>query len=56
MTFKELAMAICAREGKKRQVDIAQVAEVLKALRLLILEDGSALVALMRAPKRKKKS
>ncbi len=32
MTFKELAKEICAREGKKQGVNIAQVSEILKCL------------------------
>lgn len=32
MTFKSLVKALCKREGKTRQVDIANMSETLKAL------------------------
>lgn len=33
MKFKQLAKFICQREGKKSQVNIAQVSEILKILK-----------------------
>lgn len=37
-TFKSVAKEICKREGKKKQVDIAQVSEILKIVRELCVQ------------------
>lgn len=40
MNLNELAKEICKREGKKKQVDIAQVKEVLRVLMDIIQTPG----------------
>lgn len=48
MAVPEFAAMVCAREGKKKQVDIAQVLEILKIVRELIKEQsGEDIYALM---------
>lgn len=32
MTFKKLVLELCKREGKKKQVNVAQMSEVVKCL------------------------
>ena len=39
MTLHKLAVLICAKEGLKKQVDIAQVKEILKVIVALEVED-----------------
>lgn len=36
MTFKELVAALCRLEGKKKQVNVAQMSEVLSSLKKLL--------------------
>lgn len=38
-TIKALAKEICKREGKKKQVDIAQVSEILGVLSDIVYDD-----------------
>lgn len=38
MTFKQLAREICKREGKRQQVNIAQVSEILRCLEDIVDE------------------
>lgn len=46
MTFQQLAVELCKREGKKKQVDIAQMSEILKNLCKILAEDPPELVAM----------
>jgi hypothetical protein len=39
MTFKELVMEVADREGKKQEVDIAQIGEITKILLTLLAEE-----------------
>ena len=39
-TFKDLAMEVCRRERKKKQVNIAQVSEILGVLSDLVVSTG----------------
>lgn len=39
MTFKKLAIAIAMKESKRKQVNIAQIYEILKVLKGLIKEN-----------------
>lgn len=39
MTIKQLAKEIAKREGKRKQVDIAQITEILGALSDMVFED-----------------
>ena len=56
MTFKQLALEVAKREGKKQQISIAQISEVLRCLAEIIGERREeAVYALHEAPKPKKK-
>jgi hypothetical protein len=48
--IKTLALEICAREGKKKQVDIAQVMEILGVMSDILNEQYQAKVARTNAP------
>ena len=49
MTFKALAKKLCELEGKKKQVDIAQMSETLASLRRLFKADPiGVLIALIK--------
>lgn len=39
MTFKTLVKRLCQLEGKKRQVDIANMSEIVSSLKKLIKDD-----------------
>jgi hypothetical protein len=39
MNLKKLAVLLCKAEGKKKQVNIAQMSETLKCLRRIIKEN-----------------
>lgn len=39
MNFKELALAISKLEGGKKEINITQIREILKCLRLLLRKD-----------------
>jgi hypothetical protein len=41
MKFSDVAVTLCHLEGKKKQVDIAQMSEVLKNLCLLLAVDAA---------------
>jgi len=47
MTFKQLALEITKREGKKKQVDIAQVSEVLARLVDIVAEDPNGVLVFL---------
>lgn len=50
MTFQQLAKELCKIEGKKKQMNIAQVSEVLSALsKLLRQQPEDVLSALIRS-------
>lgn len=52
MTFQKLAKELTRLEGKKRQVNIAQMSEVLKSLRILIAKNpGTVLSTLLKGIK-----
>ncbi len=56
MKFKELAKLVSSLEGKKVQVNIAQISEVLACLRFIIASSPSALVPLVEeSPKKKRR-
>lgn len=57
MRFKELAREVCRREGKRQQVNIAQVSEILKCLAGMIAERPFTVLGLLceRASKAKGK-
>lgn len=40
MNLNQLAREICKREGKKKQVDIAQVKEVLRVMHEILVEEA----------------
>jgi len=40
MKIKELTQELCRREGKKRQVNVAQMSEVVKCLADILHEEG----------------
>lgn len=52
MKFKTLCSKIAKCEGKKKQVDIAQISEIVSKLKLIIREEPSALIPLVSKPKR----
>jgi len=52
MTFKELAKKLTEIEGKKKQVNIAQMSEILKALSKLMYEDPTLFVTLYKNGKK----
>ncbi len=58
-TIKALAKELCSREGLKKQVDIAQIAEILGHLSDMVFEDCKAMDILfnngMRRAKKKAK-
>lgn len=49
MTFKKLAMALAKREGLKKQVNIAQISELLRCLGDLLNEPKADRYAIMHA-------
>jgi hypothetical protein len=56
MTIKELASAIALAEGKKSQVKIGDIREILRIIADLMVEDPEVMVTLVRyANKRAKK-
>jgi hypothetical protein len=48
MTLKELASAIAKREGKKSQVKIGDIREILRIIADLMVEDPEVMVVLVR--------
>lgn len=47
-TLRDVAVKICAIEGKKKQVNIAQVMEILKIVSLMIKADFTVLRILLK--------
>lgn len=48
MTFKELVLKLTELEGKKKQVSVAQITEVVSQLKKLVKKDPSVLIALLK--------
>jgi hypothetical protein len=47
-TFKQLALELAKLEGKKKQVDIAQIRELLASLKKLVKQDPEWLVPVLK--------
>ena len=52
-TMSDLAMILCEKEGKKKQVNIAQMHEVLACLSDVMICDPNAILVLLKAGKRR---
>ena len=52
-TMSDLAMILCEKEGKKKQVNIAQMQEVLACLSDVMIRDPNAILVLLKAGKRR---
>lgn len=51
MKFKTLCLKLAELEGKKKQVNIAQISELVSKLRKIVREEPSALIALLEKPR-----
>jgi hypothetical protein len=48
MNLNELAVEVARREAGKKEVNIAQIKEIIKHLSIIMFEDSSATVAMLR--------
>lgn len=53
MTFQKLAKTLCLLEGKKKQVDIAQMSETLKCLKVVFKMYPQGVIEALSPRKRK---
>lgn len=56
MTLKQLISAIAAREGKKSQVKIGDIREILRVIADLAVEDPEVIVVLVRYANKRARS
>jgi len=54
MTFKDLAQKMCSIEGKKHQINIADMREILSVLSILMYNDSEVIEVMLKLGKKKK--
>lgn len=52
MKITDLAKAVCREEGKKVEINIAQVAEILRVLAIILVKDEDAFLSYVNYAKR----